>query len=359
MFSNLGVNITLFLLGVQESKRHRSDAFVYQRQEERAKVAENVPYSISKPIIHTSRPNTKTPAFQSPKIADSGANDESDINSVDNSTPATGIDSGSNSGTSTISEPRRFHMSRREMLLAAASQPDRAQGGVPKKRSAPTLFVERRIKRISSRPLAKLQAANNVAANTATQALAPTEDMEVDPPIPTRKLKKPGVARLAHKVDGEKYKAEIPKSLTERWNVDAEKLTAEMNSYALEQIGLNLQKVDDEKAASQHSAKAKVHAQAKYKPKQIKRYAERYPEAHGPADQDMMDTDGYISDSDDGEYIIETYERVPASKMGEHIPPQSIGVLVFDQEPDFEYFHGEGGDSDDEWAEDEEDENGK
>jgi hypothetical protein len=44
--------------------------------------------------------------------------------------------------------------------------------------------------------------------------------------------------------------------------------------------------------------------------------------------------------------------------MGDHVPPQSVGLLVFDKDPDIEYFYGEGDDSEDEWAEDEEDENG-
>lgn len=72
----------------------------------------------------------------------------------------------------------------------------------------------------------------------------------------------------------------------------------------------------------------------------------------------MADVDVSVSDTDDDDYIIETYVRVPASKMGENVSPQHVGLLVFDEEPDIEYFYGEGSDSEDEWAEDEEDENG-
>ncbi|KAI1805639.1 hypothetical protein F4811DRAFT_212001 [Daldinia bambusicola] len=338
-------------LRVQENKRHRSEAFVYQRRQERPDPAENIPSESHKPVIHTSHPHSKSPTFQSPKTSDITANDASSENgsasdSANTSSvkPASPLDA--------ASEPRRFHMSRKDIMLAAASQSNRSNGGISKKRSAPALFVERKIKRISSRPLEKFRAITNAAGRAPKGAPVATEGMEIDKSEP-RKLKKPGVAKLSKKQDGEKYKADLPKSMTQRWNVDMDRLTAELDAYTMEQIGLNLQKAEEEKR-QQLSAKS----QPRFKPKPIKRYAERHPEeTQAPADKEMMDTDGDISDSDDSDYIIETYERVPASKMGEHVPPNSIGVLVFDEEPDMEYFYGEDSNSEDEWAEDDEDEN--
>ncbi|KAI1374570.1 hypothetical protein F4677DRAFT_161235 [Hypoxylon crocopeplum] len=334
-------------LRVQESKRHRSDAFVYQRQEERAKFAENIPPELTKPVIHTSKPRVQTPAFQNPEALDTGITDKTSSNGVETTTPAgaTPAKLPGVAGSGVASEPRRFHMSRKDLILAASTHPGRSHGGISKKRSAPTLFVERRIKRISSRPLEKLQAITNALAHPPTSTPAATEEMEVDKPEP-RKYKKPGVAKFAKKVDGQK-------SLTERLNVDTYKITAEMDAFIMETIGISLQKAEDEKALQ-----SAARTQPKFKPKPIMRYAERHPESvQAPVDADMTDADVDISDSDDGDYIIETYERVPASKMGEHVPLHSIGVLVFDEEPDMEFFYGEGGDSDDEWAEDEEDEN--
>ncbi|KAI0121997.1 hypothetical protein F4814DRAFT_195560 [Daldinia grandis] len=333
-------------LRVQENKRHRSEAFVYQRQQERANSTENIPSESHKPIIHTSHPHSKTPAFQSPKTSDTIVND----GSSDNETASESSESAS--PVDTLSEPRRFHMSRKDIMLATASQPGRPHGVISKKRSAPALFVERKIKRISSRPLEKFQAITNAASQISGSAPAAAKDMEIDKPEP-RKLKKPGVAKLAKKQDGEKYKADLPQSITERWNVDIEKLTAELDAYTMEQIGLNLQKAEEEKRQQRTAAN-----QHRFKPKQIKRYAERHPgEIQASADRNMTGTDIDISDSDDSDYIIETYERVPASKMGEHVPPHSVGLLVFDEEPDMEYFYGEDDNSEDEWAEDEEDEN--
>ncbi|KAI1660370.1 hypothetical protein F4813DRAFT_349714 [Daldinia decipiens] len=331
-------------LRVQENKRHRSEAFVYQRQQEQANSAENIPSESHKPIIHTSHPHSKTPAFQSPKTSDTIVHD----GSSDNETASES--SKSTSPVDAPSEPRRFHMSRKDIMLAAASQPGRPHGGISKKRSAPALFVERKIKRISSRPLEKFQAITNAASQIPGPAPAASEDMEIDKPE-SRKLKKPGVAKLAKKQDGEKYKADLPQSITQRWNVDIDKLTAELDAYTMEQIGLNLQKAEEEKQRS-------ILSQHRFKPKPIKRYAERHPgEMQASVDKDTMDTDVDISDSDDSDYIIETYERVPASKMGEHVPPHSVGLLVFDGEPDMEHFYGEDDNSEDEWAEDEEDEN--
>ncbi|OTB18046.1 hypothetical protein K445DRAFT_315806 [Daldinia sp. EC12] len=340
-------------LRVQENKRHRSEAFVYQRRQDRVKPTENIPSESHKPVIHTSHPNSKTPTFQSPKTSDITVNDaSSDNDNVSELTNASFVKPASPLGAS--SEPRRFHMSRKDMMLAAASQPNQSHGGVSKKRSAPALFVERKIKRISSRPLEKFQALANAANHASTTAPTATEGMEIDKPEP-RKLKKPGVAKLAKKQDGGNYKADLPKSMTERWNVDMDKLTAELDAYTMEQIGLNLQKAEEEKRQQQQQSTTR---QPRFKPKPIKRYAERHPEeTQASADKEMMDTDVDISDSDDSDYIIETYERVPASKMGEHIPPHSIGVLVFDEEPDMEYFYGEDSNSEDEWAEDDEDEN--
>ncbi|KAI0180951.1 hypothetical protein GGR52DRAFT_12006 [Hypoxylon sp. FL1284] len=332
-------------LRVQETKRHRSETFVYRRQEERPKFADNIPAESPKPVIHTSQPHTKATAFLNSKtsepsiekpVSDNGATLEpAGVSSADTASPA-----------DAASEPRQFRMSKKDMMRGA-SQLGRAHGGITKKRSSPALFVERKIKHISNTPLKKLEALTNTASSAAA------EDMEVDKPEP-RKLKKPGIAKLApKKKDDQNYKADVPKSMTDRWNVDVEKLGAEMNEYTLQQIGLNLQKVNDEKV-SEESAKA----QSKFKPKPITRYAERHPETtQGSRDVDMMNTDADVSDSDDGEYIIETYERVPASKLGEHVSPKKVGLIVFDEDPEMEFFYGDDSDSEAEWAEDEEDEN--
>ncbi|KAI0010120.1 hypothetical protein F4779DRAFT_627337 [Xylariaceae sp. FL0662B] len=343
-------------LRVQENKRLRSEAFVYQREQEQAKFAQNIPLQLQKPIIHTSQPGDKRPAFQSPEKQNTQTNGRTSDNDTKNepaNVPAEDV-----STVGPTSEPRRFHMSKSAMMLASAPNPSRTHGGVSKKRSAPTLFVERRIKRISSRPFEKLQAITNVTTPAPTSTPAAAEGMEVGKAEP-RKLKKPGVAKLTPKGDASKYKADLPKTMIERWNVDMEKLAADMDTYTMQQIGLNLQKANDEKEHELPAKKNTSSIQHRFKPKApAKRYAERHPETvQSPVDKAMIDADVGISDSDEDGYIIETYVRIPASKMGEHVSPQNVGLLVFDAEPDMEFFYGEGTDSEDEWAEDDEDEN--
>ncbi|KAI0408615.1 hypothetical protein F4802DRAFT_356839 [Xylaria palmicola] len=353
-------------LRVQETKRHRSDFFVYQRQDEDVTVAQGIPPQNQKPIIHTSPPGRQATAFQSVARQNTSSPEDNDEAIGTASSRATTVPADASASTNTsdsnsasASEPRRFHMSRKDMLLAASPYPYRSNGGVSKKRAAPAMFVERKIKHISSRIVEKLQAASSTAAATIAHTDAPdAEAMQVDQPGP-RKYKKPGVAKLATSSNNKpSEKPELPKSMTDRWNVDLQQLTADMEAYAMQQIGLNLQKAEEEKREQERS-RLTTPSKLKFKPKPpAKRYAERHPEeAQHSVDKEMVDVDVETSDSDDGDYIIETYVRVPASSMGTHVPPQSVGLLVFDDEPDIEFFYGEDDENEDEWAEDEEDEN--
>ncbi|KAI1821362.1 hypothetical protein F4861DRAFT_475395 [Xylaria intraflava] len=343
--------------GVQENKRHRSSVFVYQRQNKETRPTKSVSAQTQKPVIHTSSPSRQATTFQS--IADQDSCPKKDAPADKDNATTKHV---ANSSTSTLdsasaTEPRRFHMSRKDMMPATTPYPDRTHGDASKKRSAPALFIERKIRRISSKTVEKLHAASDVAATTLTPTGATGDEvMEVDKPEP-RKLKKPGVAKLATRTKP-KDKPELPNSMMDRWNVDMQQLTADMEAYAMQQIGLSLQKAEEEKRETERP-KSKTLSTPQFKPKPpAKRYAERHPEeAREPADKEMVDADAEHSDSDDGDYIIETYVRVPASSMGDHVPPQTVGLLVFDEEPDLEFFYGEEDESEDEWAEDEEDEN--
>ncbi|KAI1321846.1 hypothetical protein F5Y16DRAFT_64754 [Xylariaceae sp. FL0255] len=362
-------------LRVQESKRHRSEVFVYQRQrkDQDAAFAESIPAEPQKPIIHTTVPSRQATAFQTT------VNRNKQPSQSDNGEPQLLCDTANQTTQDSVptSEPRRFHMSRKDIMLATHPY---SRQGVSKKRSAPALFVERRIKRISSRTVEKLHAVSQGPG--VGQEPTPLLAMEVDKPEP-RKFKKPGVAKLAVAKDSSSStnnKPELPKSMVDRWNVDLEQLTADMEAYAMEQIGLNIRKAEAEKEQQQQEyalrqqnySSGTAPSKLKFKPKApAKRWAERHPEKQVFVDEEMADAhatgananvqtteemDAENSDSD-GDYIIETYVRVPASSMGNHVSPQNVGVLVFDEEPDIEFFYGEGEDSEDEWAEDEEDEN--
>lgn len=351
------------LIGVQDHKRHRSEVFVYQRQNGEAAFA-NIPTPTPKPVIHISQPAGQDAAFQGTKRKHTldGETKEAPPDELPTTDPA--VDANAVGGV----EPRRFHLSRPDAMLSTSSYPTRNNGG-SRKRSAPALFVERRIKRISSRTVGKLQSAANVECPTSTtgqdapttqNTLPATGGVDVDKPE-SRKYKKPGVAKLASKGIIPKTKTELPQSMTNRLDVDMDRMAEEMNAFVLEQIGLNIQKSEEEQQQNTKSSNGgAAPSHLKFKPKApAKRYSERHPEkAPELAAKGMADVDVSVSDTDDDDYIIETYVRVPASKMGENVSPQHVGLLVFDEEPDIEYFYGEGSDSEDEWAEDEEDENG-
>ncbi|KAI0165763.1 hypothetical protein GGR57DRAFT_135051 [Xylariaceae sp. FL1272] len=347
-------------LRVQESKRHRSEVFVYQRQrhDQDATFADTIPPQHQRPIIHTSplQPKEPQPTSQAKRDAPTTSTPDDIQDAAIHSAPA--------------SEPRRFHMSRQDISLGSSST-DLHRGISSRKRAGTALFVERRIKRISSRTLQKFHAASNSPspAPPPTSVLA-TQDMDLDRPEP-RKLKKPGVAKLASRDSS--TKRQLPKSMTDRWNVDTDKLTAEMEAYAFQQIGLSIQKSQEEdeqreraRAEQEEREQRRLDStpsRLKFRPKApAQRYAERHPEeaqvSADNGDKEMADAGAAAENSDsDDDYIIETYVRVPATSMGEHVPPQSVGLLVFDQEPDIEYFYGADADSEDEWAEDDEDEN--
>lgn len=334
-------------LRVQETKRHRSENYVYQRQRQQEPVFADIP----KPIIHSSSSKStnqqEDAAFQQAGQSTNCKRKNGQDEVLPNDAP---------SG----SEPRRFHMSRKDMMLAASQYPTSRNNGLPKKRSAPALFVERRIKRMPSKSIAKI--AENIS-NTDAAAAQPTDpvpgqgsvDVEMGDEVEPRKYKKPSVRKLAEKT-------ELPAPMPERGNVEFDKFTAAMNDWTMQQIGFNLQKVElEKKAEKEKAAAAKRSQQLKYRPKvPAKRYTERHPETKG-ADEDMPDVKAdIVSDTDDDDYIIETYIRVPVSALEKQtLAPGSIGLLVFDDEPDSELFYGEGSDSENEWAEDDEDENGK
>lgn len=244
----------------------------------------------------------------------------------------------------------------------------RSLSGVSKKRLGPPIFMERKIKSLPSR---KLEAINHgltthgtFQARSASRTPPVTgspqaEEMEVDTKEP-KKYKKPGVNKSAGKASATTAKSELPPAMLNRWNVNLDKLTAEMNAFALEQIGRNIQQAEKEKSAARKPASAMP--PRRFKPKApAKRYAERHPEAtREQVDRTMIDADVAHSDTDDDDYVIETYIRVPLSTMQKQkVAPGSIGLLVFDDDPDQEFFYGEFSDSEDGWAEDDEDENGK
>ncbi len=146
------------------------------------------------------------------------------------------------------------------------------------------------------------------------------------------------------------------------WDVSSERLAAEMQAYTLAEISRTLAEQEAEKpqpkSASTHGPKTST---SKFKPKKpALRYAERHPGEKALNDTAMEVDETYIEDEDmdDGEYIIDTYVRIPAEALETEEHPKNFGLLVLDSQPDIDEFYREEEDTDEEEEDEEEDENG-
>ncbi|KAJ4415161.1 hypothetical protein N0V85_002831 [Neurospora sp. IMI 360204] len=269
---------------------------------------------------------------------------------------------------------RRFHLSKTIVSQATTSGP------VSKKRANTAIFVERSSKRKSLHENQALEQSKPTSLQNGPAAVQPKPStgytyQEPPPADPNdtgvkRSYKRPGTRRFQPPAESSKPGAHpaLPPSLVNRnVNVDMDQLAQEMDAYTLSAITSHLSKLDE---ASAKAAERK----AKFKPKApALRYAQRHSEAAAAAaptkeaapqataaapvdddmDIDMMDT------SDDDEYVIEEYYRVPASRLNEEeVTATQVGLLVFDSEPDkTEFFFGTEEDDEYEFPEDEDDEN--
>jgi hypothetical protein len=153
----------------------------------------------------------------------------------------------------------------------------------------------------------------------------------------------------------------------------SERLAAEMQAYTLDEIGRTLARQEEEAAAEANRlaalkekyASSPVHKySSKFKPKKpALRYAERHPGAMVEHEHEAMDVDephigAEDEDMDDGEYIIDTYVRIPADALETEEQPKNFGLLVLDSQPDIDEFYREEEDSEEEDDDEEEDENG-
>lgn len=260
--------------------------------------------------------------------------------------------------SSSGAEPRRFHFSRPIIVPSPLLNAGLSATGKRSRHNTPTttVFVERGHKRTRTEDVHMKDA----------DAKDSGELHE-----PPRKLKLPGSDRKSSATGkpAVPVKKEIPASMNKHWTTEMDEITRNMNDFALQLIGENLAKIEerDKKEAAAAAKKEALSAAAspqasRFKPKvPAKRYAERHPEVAAVRQQETESTteqDEYETGSED-EYVVETYVRVPASSLGKDINPGKVGLLVFDNEPDVDFFYAEEGDSDDEWAEDEEDENGE
>ncbi|CAK7268790.1 hypothetical protein SEPCBS119000_003242 [Sporothrix epigloea] len=322
------------------------------------------------------------------------------------------------SSTSLPAEPRRFHLSRDSLLAAHASAASvlgvSGSAGVRKRSryshggdgrpEAAAVFVEKSLRRQKKRyrtrqsPSEAVPAVSEIVAplpkRPSRRALVTVEAPSADGTVTGRSSEPPSKAATPA----------LPPSLRNRqWDTDIDQLTREMNDYTLEMIGRSLAQMQTQKqgpgqnlssqqaqeaAPSEHemsrlAKERRKAAYAKYKPKPGPRYAERHADCmtDGPVEgeagshddkDNVHDADSSDDDSmptDDEDYVTETYVRIPGheaakeqaqaqaqAQAGGHAVPGNIGLLVFDNEPDLDFFYGVEEDSDED-GEDDEDEN--
>ncbi len=229
-----------------------------------------------------------------------------------------------------------------------------------KKRSVPALFIERGAKKHRESLKAVIKERN---ATPTVDSLSTSEDEPAvtEKPAPVR-LKRPGMRSCT----APNFKPTLPPSMRDRDNTNMDDLARAMDSWTLDEITKNLDIVEGQRAKSKSSP-----AKSRFKPKApALRYHERHPESLAPKEQKtakeqatapetVMDVD--VADTTDEEdYVLEIYERVPAERLQDQaVPEHRVGLLVFDTEPEMaEFFYGNESDSEDEFPEDDEDENG-
>ncbi|KAL2015590.1 hypothetical protein VTK56DRAFT_5202 [Thermocarpiscus australiensis] len=357
-------------LRLERSKRYRSlsgdSAWVYQRKQVDAEPTSDAaqPSVTAIPTIRPTQEGDERRLLKHSKPSEASA-------SSDAAAPASEPPTSAGLSHPTTDRIRRFHLSRSDSPQPAA--------GVSKKRSAPAVFVERGAKKQRDSLKAVIQA-HNVTLMEPTEA---SEDSQaVKPPSPPAqelptaapqqsslvKYKRPGArARTTKPTES---KPTLPPSLRDREGANMDELAMVMDAWTLNEINKNLDKMEEHDTWAKSSP-----ARSRFRPKAPKqRYFERHPESlaereRGKAAQQgtagagaaalaVMDVDAGDT-TDDDDYVLEMYERVPAERLRDQaVPAHRVGLLVFDTEPDMvEFFYGNESDSEDEFPEDEEDEN--
>ncbi|PSR94272.1 hypothetical protein BD289DRAFT_480717 [Coniella lustricola] len=323
----------------KDRKRYRSDVYVYQRTTQDSLEGTNnaAPHSRPDvvPIIHSSKPDSN---WSSAKRQDAAQNPH--------------LRDASRTTSSAETQQRRFHFSRPMIQPTSILSTIGLKTGKRSRHNTPTtIFVERGHKRTKTEDV-EMQDVDAAATQ--------------DDGAPIRKLKLPGSDRKGPRAHDPVaiVKRPVAQSLEPHWAGDElDEMTRSMNDFALQLIGANLAETEerDRKQAAAAARKVATSTVAsttpqRFKPKApAKRYAERHPEI--TAAQHAVEPQEEVDIVSEDEYVVETYVRVPASALSKDIAPDKVGLLVFDNEPDADFFYGEEGDSDDELAEDDEDEN--
>jgi hypothetical protein len=150
----------------------------------------------------------------------------------------------------------------------------------------------------------------------------------------------------------------LPSGETKPWDEASDELAAELQAYTLQEIGHKNRASGVADEITPQSSPQRKAIKSRFVPKKpALRYRDRHPEEqHDEMDKgEPMVFDDEMED--DGEYIIDTYIRMPAHEVGVDTA-KNFGLLVLDSQPDIDEFYREDSDHEEEENDDEEDENG-
>lgn len=267
------------------------------------------------------------------------------------------------SGQRVIAEPRRFHMSR----TGGTDITTKAKG------SSIAIFHERRASPTgkttsgSSDTLASILVPVSADSTSPQSAQAPAQLRHSRGKPSVTQIKLTPVSAVTPRKDSPAPMAplrgvKMENGRTIPLNASREQLDREMQAHILAQISNNLaentpQKLNDSGVQLNGSQK-------RYTPKSTARYRDRHPEVAAakeeqgiPEAERTMGDDEMDVDMEDGEYIVETYIRVPVEQLGIGAQQHSVGLLVLEGQEEADEFYGGESESDSDMYDEEEDEN--
>lgn len=261
-------------------------------------------------------------------------------------------------------EQRRFYMSR-----SLVTSPDTPVQATKKRRYSAAVFVERDMKKhqketstTQGEPHSRTVPGESAAAQPPTGS----EEMDVDTEVTNepRALKRPGKQSRIKKAEVKEGKEGTPATAPlPQLHGDMDKVAADMSAWTVSEIQRNLDDLEERKAQTQTSpVRPGTRDALKFQPRvPARRYPERHPQQGGPltgppgGDAMAVDT---TRDDDGEEWVEVVYHRVPASVINGTVPQKDIGVIVFEDDEEKEYFYGATEDDSDADGFDDDDENG-
>lgn len=248
---------------------------------------------------------------------------------------------------------RRFHISRN-----AAAEPVQSQALGVKSQQRPIVFSERRHVKIQKPD-------TSIAVSFQSDAVTLTTPDETEPDRPRKRPGQaartpvtpvtPSTAIPKQYIAPPSRNVRLPSGAVMPWDVNSEKLAAEMQAYTLQEIGRSIAQSEANKPKPRTIA-----SPTKFKPKKpALRYHERHPEQALPSGSGMNIDQHEVQDvemDDDTDYVIDTYIRMPAYQL-ESDTEDKFGLLVLDSQPDIDEFYKTQIEEEEEEEDFEEDEN--